>query len=152
WAYVWGAAAPIALAIGVGAVLLGQQALAKLTGGLVQLAVCAAAWRQVAPLYRSAERAEEPGLPRAALRPGRGGGMQAVSGRTPLVAARGLAFRHPSRAEPALEGVELAIASGERVLVEGPSGGGKSTLASLLVGWRTPTAGTVLLRGLDRRS
>jgi ABC-type multidrug transport system fused ATPase/permease subunit len=35
-------------------------------------------------------------------------------------------------------------------LLEGPSGGGKSTLTSLLTGLRTPEAGVLLLRGLDR--
>jgi ATP-binding cassette subfamily B protein len=38
------------------------------------------------------------------------------------------------------------------VLLEGPSGGGKSTLVSLLAGWRTPRAGSLLLDGLDRAS
>jgi ATP-binding cassette subfamily B protein len=151
WSYVTGASAPAALAIGVGTVILGQQALSKLSSGVVQLAVCAAAWRQVAPLYEAAAGSEEPGLPRAALRPSRTAPRSSALA-PPLVAARGLAFRHDARADPALERVDLAIAAGERVLVEGPSGGGKSTLASLLVGWREPTAGNVLLRGLDRRS
>ncbi len=147
WSYVSGASAPTALAIGVGAVLLGQQALSKLSGGLVQLAVCAAAWRQVAPLFRAAARREEPGLSRAALRP------RADDARTPpIIAARGLSFQHGSRTEPALDHVDFSIAAGERIVVEGPSGGGKSTLASLLVGWRVPTSGAVLLRGLDRKT
>jgi ATP-binding cassette subfamily B protein len=150
YAYVAGASAPTALAIGIGAVLLGQQALSKLSGGLAQLAVCTAAWRQVAPLYHAAEKRGEPGLPRTALRPS--GKALPGDGSVSLLAARGLTFRHPGRAEPALENVDLDVRPGERVLVEGPSGGGKSTLASLLAGWRTPTAGTVILRGLDRKS
>jgi ATP-binding cassette subfamily B protein len=44
------------------------------------------------------------------------------------------------------------ILPGERVLLEGASGGGKSTLASLLVGLRTPQAGLLLLGGLDRHT
>lgn len=151
WAYVGGATAPAQLAIGVGAVLLGQQALAKLTGGIVQLAVCAAAWRQVAPLYAAAAHSEEPGLPRALLRPDREHASQPARA-TPILAAHGVGFRHPARATAALSGIDLSIARGERVLVEGPSGGGKSTLASLLVGWRDPSVGSLLLCGLDRRS
>jgi ATP-binding cassette subfamily B protein len=38
---------------------------------------------------------------------------------------------------------------GERVLLEGPSGGGKSTLAALLTGLRQPESGLLLLGGLD---
>ena len=39
----------------------------------------------------------------------------------------------------------MTIESGERVLLEGSSGGGKSTLAALLVGLRTPETGGDLL-------
>jgi ABC-type bacteriocin/lantibiotic exporter with double-glycine peptidase domain len=46
----------------------------------------------------------------------------------------------------------LRIWRGDRVLLEGPSGGGKSTFASLLVGLRVPQAGVLLLDGLDRRT
>jgi ATP-binding cassette subfamily B protein len=38
---------------------------------------------------------------------------------------------------------------GERVLLEGPSGGGKSTLVALLTGLRQPESGLLLLGGLD---
>ena len=41
---------------------------------------------------------------------------------------------------------------GDRLLLEGPSGGGKSTLASLLAGLRPPQSGLLLLRGLDRQT
>jgi ABC-type bacteriocin/lantibiotic exporter with double-glycine peptidase domain len=67
-----------------------------------------------------------------------------------LIEARGLTFRHNARTRPVLEGCSLQIAHGDRILLEGPSGGGKSTLMSLLTGLRTPEAGVLLLRGLDR--
>ena len=38
------------------------------------------------------------------------------------------------------------------MLIEGPSGGGKSTLASILAGGRTPQAGSLLMHGLDRHT
>lgn len=43
----------------------------------------------------------------------------------------------------------LSVSLGDRILLEGHSGGGKSTLASLLVGMRTPQSGFLLLEGLD---
>ena len=49
-----------------------------------------------------------------------------------------------------LENCSLQISRGDRILLEGPSGGGKSTLVSLLTGIRAPDAGVLLLRGLDR--
>jgi ABC-type bacteriocin/lantibiotic exporter with double-glycine peptidase domain len=46
--------------------------------------------------------------------------------------------------------VSLRVEAGERLLLEGPSGGGKSTLAAVLAGGRVPEAGLLLLGGLDR--
>jgi ATP-binding cassette subfamily B protein len=67
-----------------------------------------------------------------------------------LLAARDLSFRYPDRGEPTVRGVEVRITAGERLLLEGQSGGGKSTLASLLAGSRVPDSGLLLLEGLDR--
>nr|WP_276600375.1 MULTISPECIES: ABC transporter ATP-binding protein [unclassified Nannocystis] len=67
-----------------------------------------------------------------------------------IVVARGLGFRYPGRERPVLRDVDLAIAAGDRLLLEGGSGGGKSTLGALVAGLREPTSGLVLLAGLDR--
>ncbi|MBV8784263.1 MAG: ABC transporter ATP-binding protein [Gammaproteobacteria bacterium] len=48
-----------------------------------------------------------------------------------------------------VDGVSLAIASGESVAITGASGAGKSTLLALLAGLDTPTRGRVLLEGHD---
>lgn len=47
----------------------------------------------------------------------------------------------------ALDGVELAIGSGELCLLQGPSGSGKTTLISVVAGLAIPTSGKVLLDG-----
>jgi putative ABC transport system ATP-binding protein len=49
----------------------------------------------------------------------------------------------------ALRGVDLDIARGEFVCLEGPSGSGKSTLLQLLGALDTPTAGTVSMDGQE---
>lgn len=69
-----------------------------------------------------------------------------------LLETRDVSFRHANRSEPVLRGVDLAIFQNDRILLEGPSGGGKSTLAAVLAGARTPQAGVLLLQGLDRQT
>ena len=49
----------------------------------------------------------------------------------------------------ALEGVDLSIDDGEFVFIVGDSGAGKSTLLKLLMGLERPTAGSILVDGLN---
>ncbi|MFJ8006574.1 ABC transporter ATP-binding protein [Streptomyces fagopyri] len=49
----------------------------------------------------------------------------------------------------ALAGVDLTIADGDRLVIQGPTGGGKSTLLQMLGGLDRPTAGSVGLDGVD---
>ena len=63
----------------------------------------------------------------------------------PLLECRGLAADYGG--PPALEGVDFAVAPGERIGVLGPNGGGKSTLFRVISGELRPAAGTVRLSG-----
>ena len=60
-------------------------------------------------------------------------------------------FRYAGAAQPALRGVTLRIAPGERVALVGASGAGKSTVARLLLRFGDPLAGAVRLDGHDLR-
>ena len=53
--------------------------------------------------------------------------------------------------ETVIDGVQLSIRSGETVAIVGPSGSGKSTLANLVPRFYDPTAGQILVDGLDIR-
>jgi len=53
--------------------------------------------------------------------------------------------------EPALDGVNLEFAAGERIGLAGPGGSGQSALADTLFGLRRADAGVVLIDGLDTR-
>ncbi len=60
-----------------------------------------------------------------------------------------LVFVPPGAEEPTLRGVTFALAPGEVLGIIGPSAAGKSTLARLIAGTWTPTAGKVRLDGAD---
>ncbi|WP_251094679.1 ABC transporter ATP-binding protein [Streptomyces sp. Caat 7-52] len=49
----------------------------------------------------------------------------------------------------ALDGVDLAIPDGDRLVIQGPTGGGKSTLLQMLGCLDRPTSGEVFLDGTD---
>ncbi len=58
-------------------------------------------------------------------------------------------FTYPTRSEPALAGVSLAVRPGETVALVGGSGGGKTTLVNLLPRFYAPDAGRILVDGHD---
>jgi len=149
------------LATGLGGVLLAQRALARLAEGMTQIAGAVIAWREVRPLFAAATRSPAVGTPLA----GEGGSHAGAEGDAPvdhagapvdhagapaLLEARELTYGYGDRAPPVLRGATLVIGAGDRLLVAGASGGGKSTLASLLAGLRIPSSGTLRARGLDR--
>ncbi|MCF4140079.1 ABC transporter ATP-binding protein [Streptomyces sp. Tue 6430] len=49
----------------------------------------------------------------------------------------------------ALDGVDLTVPDGDRLVIQGPTGGGKSTLLQMLGGLDRPSAGEVVLDGTD---
>ena len=63
------------------------------------------------------------------------------------VSVEGVTFAYPGSADPALVGVSLDIPAGSFVLVTGPVGSGKTTLARLLTGLHPPDAGAVRVAG-----
>ncbi len=68
------------------------------------------------------------------------------------IAADALTFRYPTRPDvPVLDGLDFAIAPGERVALVGPSGAGKSTVFSLLLGFYRPGSGALRFDGQDAR-
>ena len=65
---------------------------------------------------------------------------------SPAIACTGVGFVYPDGTR-ALESIDLAIASGQRVAIVGQNGSGKSTLVRQLNGLLRPTEGTVTILG-----
>ena len=62
-----------------------------------------------------------------------------------------VSFSYPDSSRLVLDRVNLRIGLGERIALVGPNGQGKTTLVKLLVRLYDPTAGRILLDGVDLR-
>ncbi len=67
------------------------------------------------------------------------------------VELRDVRFTYPGNETPALDGVSLRVPAGATVALVGPSGGGKTTLASLIPRFWDVDEGSVLVGGADVR-
>jgi len=71
---------------------------------------------------------------------------------TGAVRAERLTFRYTSHGAPAIDHVDLEVSPGQVLAIVGRSGSGKSTLGRLLLGLYQPSAGRVVLDGIDLAS
>lgn len=69
---------------------------------------------------------------------------------SPMITVEDLDFVYPNGTH-ALSRISFQIGAGEYVALVGPNGAGKSTLARLLMGLLRPTAGRVIVNGLNTR-
>ena len=72
---------------------------------------------------------------------------------TGAVHLRNVTFAYPSRPTlPAVDGITLDVAPGEKVAVVGPSGAGKTTLFQLLLRYYDPQLGSIRIDDLEIRT
>jgi ATP-binding cassette subfamily C protein CydD len=77
------------------------------------------------------------------------GSASPPSARDLPVRLEGVSFAYPARPGIVLDRVDLELRPGETVALVGPSGGGKSTIASLLLRLAEPTRGQVTVGTVD---
>jgi ATP-binding cassette subfamily C protein CydCD len=105
-----------------------------------QLADTLAATRRVHAVHRESVRiADGPGVP--------GPRREEAA----AIALHGVTFTYPGRRQPALLDVSFTVPAGATVALVGPSGAGKTTIASLLLRFWDPDAGAITLGGHDLR-
>ncbi|KAH6840955.1 P-loop containing nucleoside triphosphate hydrolase protein [Chaetomium sp. MPI-CAGE-AT-0009] len=76
-------------------------------------------------------------------------GIKVTSAQGPIKFSQ-VSFAYPTRpAVNIFNGLDFEIASGANVCIVGPSGGGKSTVASLLLRFYNPTSGSITINGVD---
>lgn len=154
----------VKLAISVGGVFLAYRAFGQVASGAAALIQAAVTWQQINILFKTTTQLLETStavLPntsstksdqeKADVR--KSGKMSSKDEKARvLLRASDLCFKFPNQSKQLIDGCNLTIYEGDKILLEGASGGGKSTLAALLTGLRRQDSGLLLLNGLDRTS
>jgi ATP-binding cassette subfamily B protein len=133
----------MALALSVGGMTLGMATLDALVNVVLAGGNLYALFRAIRPMVHDRQQ----GARSSAIRPDLEGDKK-----RPIIELRGVRYGYPNRSKKVLDDVGLEIGHEERVLIEGPSGGGKTTLASVISGLRKPDAGLVFVAGLDQHT
>ncbi|MGI8961297.1 MAG: ATP-binding cassette domain-containing protein [Bryobacteraceae bacterium] len=141
-AIAFGQSSTTSIAVSLGGILLAYAAFKRLTGSFTDVAGAWVAWKRVAPLFRAAARPDILGEALA-------GEKESAASLPKIIEADRLTYRYRKEGNPALQACSLVIRKGDRILLEGPSGGGKSTFASMLCGMRQADSGLLLANGLD---
>ncbi len=149
-AFLFGTVTVTGLAISLGGILLAYNAYVTIVGGISTLVNSVIASEQVIPLFDAAARYVP--ISQTVLEQAWREQKAITSAAEPTLRARNLTFRYRANGRPVLRDVGLDIFAGDRLLLEGPSGGGKTTLAAVLAGLRQPDAGFVMLRGFDQQN
>lgn len=141
------------IVLGVGAYLVIERSLSPgaifastvLLGRALQpIEQAVGAWRQAVGAWQSYQRlaallGANPARPPATRLPEPRGALSVEK----------VSFAISQRSEPILKDVTFRLAAGEAVAIIGPSASGKSTLARILVGVLSPSAGHVRIDGAD---
>ncbi|MBF0120229.1 MAG: ABC transporter ATP-binding protein [Desulfobacterales bacterium] len=136
------------LAVSIGGIVLAFQALRNSVDNMSAIKDFFVFWKQVRPLLQTAVRKKAQHS--ATIIPSSEFNRNISKNRQPILAVYDVSFRYGEYLRPILKGCNLKIMSGDRFLLEGPSGGGKSTFAMLIAGLKKPISGILLLGGFDQ--
>jgi NHLM bacteriocin system ABC transporter ATP-binding protein len=134
-----------AAGFGLGAWLVFVSAFGQLMSGVGQTVSAVTSALGVVPLYERARPILET-LPEGSI------GAQKPGALTGAIEFNGVTFGYTADTPPVLRELSFTIEPGEYVAIVGPSGSGKSTILRLLLGFETPTTGSVLFDGLPLTS
>lgn len=135
------------VAIGFAIVMYTKIETSSLTSTLSNIVEAWTGWKLIAPIEQGAKRPVHDGERDVELlRP------NTVQQGQQLVTVQNIAFSYPEAENLVIRQASVKVNVGDRLLLEGPSGGGKSTLAYLLSGHYSPQKGLLFLWGLDKHT
>ncbi len=152
YAFVTGPSSIVTLGIALGGVMLAASAFEILSDGSRGVAELVVAWSQFSPIFKAGKNSDQTGcatpIPVSTVRKETGD----KKSKTPILHAKDIVFQYRDFGKPVLENCNFQIHEGDRILLEGKSGGGKSTLASIIANLREQKSGLLLLNGMDRKT
>ena len=131
--------------IALGGTLIVYQGFNHLFYGISTFVIFLCAWQQIKPLFQAASRYRTEISTHSVAN-------QKKACSKAIIEINNLSYRYVNDADFKLTIDHLAIAQNDRIWVQGPSGGGKSTLSSILSGIRIPDTGMMYCKGHDIRS
>jgi ATP-binding cassette subfamily B protein len=102
------------------------------------------------PEIRDSDEVRRAVAARAGVRPEPGTAEDGLPDGIGTIELRGVGFRYEG-GQRVLEGFDLTVPAGETIALVGPTGGGKTTIVSLLCRFYEPTEGEILIDGTDYR-
>ena len=133
------------LALAIGAVILGRETISETAGAAHQTIKLMVAFKVLGELFMAPTRHRKL-ISAMPLQPPR----RPVAGEKQLV-AQGVSHRY-GEGRLVLDRVNFELESGQKIVLRGPSGGGKSTFAEIIAGHRQPLEGVILAGGLDQHA
>ncbi len=131
------------LSVFIGAATRVTPAIMRVQQSLIQIRNSSGAARSALELIEQL-RAQEPSLVQ-------GEPLSPKDWDSQIVALRGVSYSYPDSNHVAVTGVNLDLFQGESIALIGPSGGGKSTIADLILGIAEPSAGVIRVCGQSPR-
>lgn len=133
--------------ISLGGILLVSQALVRFSNISLKIIEILNSWDQIAPLFKAADRQRKK-QNTASILPFELNRRAEQNG-YPVLKAVNLKYSYHPKSPPVIKENSLEIQKGDKILLEGPSGGGKSTLAALLSGLREVSEGELYLWNVE---
>ena len=139
------ARAPLSALVPTGlGILLGHRALVALFPAVQRLVEWLTAWRGIESLRTAGAQREKPSRP---LDHEVDEQKLAIT-----LSMSSVSFTYRPGGRPIVNGADLRVHRGEKVLLEGTSGSGKSTILKLIAGEQQSSGGVILVGGTDRFS